>query len=83
MKHKHQFTLASHVYTDFQPTYLVQNTNPHPLITAISNTHASGQTSGFSLTLRNRGKGGWARDLGGSCLPRYSAGVKSRSVVLG
>ena len=25
--------------------------------------HASVQTSGFSLTLRNRGKGGWARDL--------------------
>ena len=44
------------------------------------------QTSGFSLTLRNRGKGGWARDLRGrrqNCLPRYSAGVKSRSVVLG
>ena len=48
--------------------------------------HASVQTSGFSLTLRNRGKGGWARDLRGrrqNCLPRYSAGVKSRSVVLG
>ena len=45
--------------------------------------HASVQTSGFS---RNRGKGGWARDLRGrrqNCLPRYSAGVKSRSVVLG
>ena len=48
--------------------------------------HASVQTSGISLTLRNRGKGGWARDLRGrrqNCLPRYSAGVKSRSVVLG
>ena len=48
--------------------------------------HASVQTSGFSLTLRNRGKGGWARDLRGrrqNCLPLYSAGVKSRSVVLG
>ena len=45
--------------------------------------HASVQTSGFSLTLRNRGKGGWARDLRQNCLPRYSAGVKSRSVVLG
>ena len=53
---------------------------------ALYSGHASVQTSGFSLTLRNRGKGGWARDLRGrrqNCLPRYSAGVKSRSVVLG
>ena len=42
--------------------------------------HASVQTSGFS---RNRGKGGWARGRRQNCLPRYSAGVKSRRVVLG
>ena len=61
-------------------------TRPEMTSRAPNSGHASVQTSGFSLILRNRGKGGWARDLRGrrqNCLPRYSAGVKSRSVVLG
>ena len=64
-------------------TCAVQNTW---FVSDLLSGHACVQTSGFSLTLRNRGKGGWARDLRGrrqNCLPRYSAGVKSRSVVLG
>ena len=42
--------------------------------------HASVQTSGFSVIAE---KGVGHAIYGADCLPRYSAGVKSRSVVLG
>ena len=52
-------------------------TRPEMTSRAPNSGHASVQTSGFSR------KGVGHAIYGQNCLPRYSAGVKSRSVVLG